>query len=173
VIEGLRDGTIDAIASDHAPWDQDSKRLPFSSAAYGIVGLETLLPLSLELYHNRHLGLLQLIQRLTWNPARILRVSVARLAPGAPADLVLFDPDVSWHISTDEFRRNSRIRPLTDACPAGATHHGRTRTNDLPSGTPECHEHREAGEGWPLRPPCSRRPRLSPRLIPLVCCRSG
>ena len=54
VVEGLRDGTIDAIASDHAPWDQDSKRLPFSSAAYGIVGLETLLPLSLELYHNRH-----------------------------------------------------------------------------------------------------------------------
>ena len=51
--QGLRDGTIDAIASDHAPWDQDLKRLPFSSAAYGIVGLETLLPLSLELYHNR------------------------------------------------------------------------------------------------------------------------
>ncbi len=56
IVDGLRDGTIDAIASDHAPWDQDLKRLPFSSAAYGIVGLETLLPLSLELYHNRHLG---------------------------------------------------------------------------------------------------------------------
>ena len=69
VVEGLRDGTIDAIASDHAPWDQDSKRLPFSSAAYGIVGLETLLPLSLELYHNGHLGLLELIRRLTANPA--------------------------------------------------------------------------------------------------------
>ncbi len=61
IVEGLCDGTIDAIASDHAPWDQDLKRLPFSSAAYGIVGLETLLPLSLELYHNRHLGLLDLI----------------------------------------------------------------------------------------------------------------
>jgi dihydroorotase len=112
VIEGLRDGTIDAIASDHAPWDQDSKRLPFSSAAYGIVGLETLLPLSLELYHNRHLGLLQLIQRLTWNPARILGLPVARLAPGAPADLVLFDPNVSWHISTDEFRSKSKNAPF-------------------------------------------------------------
>jgi dihydroorotase len=112
VIEGLRDGTIDAIASDHAPWDQDSKRLPFSSAAYGIVGLETLLPLALELYHNRHLGLLQLIQRLTWNPARILRVPVARLAPGAPADLVLFDPDVSWRISTDDFRSKSKNAPF-------------------------------------------------------------
>jgi len=112
VIEGLRDGTIDAIASDHAPWDQDSKRLPFSSAAYGIVGLETLLPLALELYHNRHLGLLQLIQRLTWNPARILRVPVARLAPGAPADLVLFDPDVSWRICTDDFRSKSKNAPF-------------------------------------------------------------
>jgi dihydroorotase len=112
VIEGLRDGTIDAIVSDHAPWDQDSKRLPFSSAAYGVVGLETLLPLSLELYHNRHLGLLQLIQRLTWNPARILGLPVGRLAPGAPADLVLFDPDVSWRISTDEFRSKSKNAPF-------------------------------------------------------------
>jgi dihydroorotase len=112
VIEGLRDGTIDAIASDHAPWDQDSKRLPFSSAAYGIVGLETLLPLALELYHNRHVGLLQLIQRLTWNPTRILGLPVGRLAPGAPADLVLFDPDVSWHISTDEFRSKSKNAPF-------------------------------------------------------------
>ena len=59
VVEGFADGTIDAIASDHAPWDQDLKRLPFSSASYGIVGLETLLPLSLELHHNRHLSLLE------------------------------------------------------------------------------------------------------------------
>jgi dihydroorotase len=112
VIEGLRDGTIDAIASDHAPWDQDSKRLPFSSAAYGIVGLETLLPLSLELYHNRHLGLLELMRRLTLNPARILRLPVGRLAPGAPADLVLFDPDLPWRISTDEFRSKSKNAPF-------------------------------------------------------------
>ena len=112
VIEGLRDGTIDAIASDHAPWDQDSKRLPFSSAAYGIVGLETLLPLSLELYHNGHLGLLELIRRLTANPARILRLPVGRLAPGAPADLVLFDPDLSWSISTDDFRSKSKNAPF-------------------------------------------------------------
>src|SRR5207237_2340777 len=61
VIAGLADGIIDAVASDHAPWDQDSKRLPFSSAAYGIVGLETLLALSLELYHNHHLDLLGVI----------------------------------------------------------------------------------------------------------------
>lgn len=112
VVEGLRDGTVDAIASDHAPWDQDSKRLPFSSAAYGIVGLETLLPLSLELYHNGHLGLVDVIRRLTWNPARLLGLPVGRLAPGAPADLLLFDPDVSWRICTDDFRSKSKNAPF-------------------------------------------------------------
>jgi dihydroorotase len=112
VVEGLRDGTIDAIASDHAPWDQDSKRLPFSSATYGIVGLETLLPLSLELYHNGHLDLLELIRRVTSNPARILRLPVGRLAPGAPADLVLFDADLPWRISTDDFCSKSKNAPF-------------------------------------------------------------
>src|SRR5689334_7019481 len=112
VVAGLADGTIDAIASDDAPWDQDSKRLPFSSAACGIVGLETFLPLSLELYHNRHLGLLELIRHLTANPARILRLPVGRLAPGAPADLVLFDPDLPWRISTDDFRSKSKNAPF-------------------------------------------------------------
>ena len=110
--EGLCDGTIDAIASDHAPWGQDSKRQPFSSAAYGIVGLETLLPLSLELYHNGHLGLLEVIRRLTANPARILGLPVGRLAPGAPADLVLFDLDLSWRISTDDLRSKSKNSPF-------------------------------------------------------------
>ena len=112
VVDGLADGTIDAIASDHAPWDQDSKRLPFSSAAYGIVGLETLLPLSLELYHNHHLSLLDVIARLTSNPAQILRLPVGRLAMGAPADLVLFDPDLAWRVCTDDFRSKSKNAPF-------------------------------------------------------------
>ena len=112
VVNGLADGTIDAIASDHAPWDQDSKRLPFSSAAYGIVGLETLLALSLELYHNRHMSLLDMVARLTSNPADILRLPVGRLAKGAPADLVLFDPDLAWRIFTDEFRSKSKNAPF-------------------------------------------------------------
>jgi dihydroorotase len=112
VVEGLRDGTVDAIASDHAPWDQDSKRLPFSSAAFGIVGLETLLPLSLELYHNGHMSLLDVIARLTCNPARVLRLPAGRLAQGAPADLVLFDPDREWRVSTEEFRSKSKNAPF-------------------------------------------------------------
>ena len=114
VIEGLRDGTIDAIASDHAPWDQDLKRLPFSSAAYGIVGLETLLALSLELYHNRHLDLLGVVRLLTLNPAQILRLPVGRLAVGAPADLVLFDPDLDWQICPDDFLSKSKNAPFDD-----------------------------------------------------------
>ena len=114
VIEGLRDGTIDAIASDHAPWDQDSKRLPFSSAAYGIVGLETLLALSLELYHARQLDLLGVIRLMTLNPAQILRLTVGRLAPGAPADLVLFDPDLGWRICPDDFRSKSKNAPFDE-----------------------------------------------------------
>ena len=114
VIEGLRDGTIDAIASDHAPWDQDSKRLPFSSAAYGIVGLETLLALSLELFHNRHLGLLDVVRLMTVNPARILRLPVGRLAVGAPADLVLFDADQPWQICPDDFLSKSKNAPFDD-----------------------------------------------------------
>src|SRR5437660_466124 len=112
VVEGLRDGTIDAIASDHAPWDQDSKRLPFSSAAYGIVGLETLLPLSLELYHNRHMSLIEVLRLLTSGPAGILGLDAGRLRVGAPADLIVFDPDAMWRIRTDEFRSKSKNAPF-------------------------------------------------------------
>jgi len=112
VVAGLADGTIDAIASDHSPWDQDSKRLPFSSASYGIVGLETLLPLSLELYHNRHLTLLDVLRRLTIGPARILRLGVGRLAAGAPADFVVFDPGATYRIQTERFRSKSKNAPF-------------------------------------------------------------
>ena len=112
VVAGLADGTIDAIASDHAPWDQDSKRLPFSSASYGIVGLETLLPLSLELHHNLHLSLIDVLRKLTIAPARILGLGVGRLAPGAPADLVIFDPAAKGRIRTDEFRSKSKNAPF-------------------------------------------------------------
>lgn len=112
VIAGLADGTIDAIASDHAPWDQDSKRLPFSSASCGIVGLETLLPLSLELYHNRHLSLLDVLRRVTVAPARILGLGVGRLAPGAPADFVVFDPEAKLRLQTERFRSKSKNAPF-------------------------------------------------------------
>jgi dihydroorotase len=112
VIDGLRDGTIDAIASDHAPWDQDSKRLPFSSASCGIVGLETLLPLSLELVHGEQFGLLDVLRLLTAGPARLLGLEAGRLTAGAAADLVVFDPDAAWSVRTDEFRSKSKNAPF-------------------------------------------------------------
>jgi dihydroorotase len=112
VVAGLRDGTIDAIASDHSPHDQDSKRLPFASAASGIIGLETLLPLSLELYHNGHLSLLACLNAVTRAPAEILRLPAGRLAIGAPADLVVFDLDRPWRISEKAFRSKSKNSPF-------------------------------------------------------------
>jgi dihydroorotase len=112
VVAGLADGTIDAISSDHAPHDQDAKRLPFGQAAFGIIGLETLLPLSLELHHNRHLKLLDLIARLTLGPAKILRQKTGRLAVGAPADLLLFDLARPGRVEIARFRSKSKNSPF-------------------------------------------------------------
>jgi dihydroorotase len=111
VVAGLKDGTIDAIASDHAPHDQESKRLPFASAASGIIGLETLLPLTLELYHNGHLSLLEALGAVTQRPADILGLPAGRMAVGAAADLVLFDLERPWRIDVDAFRSKSKNAP--------------------------------------------------------------
>jgi dihydroorotase len=111
IVAGLADGTIDAIASDHAPQDQESKRLPFAQAAPGIVGLETLLALALELYHDGHLPLLGVLHALTRGPAEILRLSVGRLAVGAAADLVLFDLHRPRRIKVDHFRSKCKNAP--------------------------------------------------------------
>jgi len=112
IADGLKDGIIDAIASDHAPHDQDSKRLPFAQAADGIVGLETLLALSLELYHNGHLPLLEVLRALTFGPAEILALPAGRFKKGAAADLVLFDLDQPWQIEIDNFRSKSKNSPF-------------------------------------------------------------
>jgi dihydroorotase len=112
VVEGLRDGTIDAIASDHAPQDQESKRLPFSSAASGIVGLETLLPLALELHHNGSVPLLRVLGALSQRPAEILRLPAGKLEPGLQADFVIFDLDKPWRIAVDAFRSKCRNSPF-------------------------------------------------------------
>jgi dihydroorotase len=112
VVEGLKDGTIDAIASDHSPHDQDSKRLPFAQAAFGIIGLETLLPLTLELYHNKHVTLPQALALLTCGPAARLGLAAGRLAKGAPADLVLIDTDKPWKIDETQFRSKSKNSPF-------------------------------------------------------------
>jgi dihydroorotase len=112
VVEGLRDGTIDVIASGHDPQDPDAKRLPFEQAASGVIGLETLLPLALELVHNKHLTLIEALRKMTSAPARLLRLSTGRLAKGAPADLLIFDLDLPWRIDDEAFRSKSKNSPF-------------------------------------------------------------
>lgn len=112
VVEGLADGTIDAIASDHTPQDQDSKRVPFASAAFGIIGIETLLPLTLGLVHMGKLRLLDALAAVTCRPADILRLPFGRLMAGRPADLVVFDPDRPWRIDESAFRSKSKNSPF-------------------------------------------------------------
>jgi dihydroorotase len=112
VERALADGTIDCIASDHAPHDQDSKRVPFAQAAPGVIGLETLLPVSLELVHKRVLSMIELFRRLALAPADLLGLPQGRLAPGAPADLVLFDPTRAWVVDEDRFLSKSKNSPF-------------------------------------------------------------
>ncbi|MEX2649310.1 MAG: dihydroorotase [Alphaproteobacteria bacterium] len=113
VIEGLADGTIEAIATDHAPHDQDSKRLPFAHAANGVVGLETMVPLALELHHAKRVGLGTLIAAMTCNPARLLGLDCGRLAKGAPADLTVIDLERPWRIDASAFKSKSKNTPFS------------------------------------------------------------
>ena len=99
VVEGLVDGTIDVIASDHSPQDQDSKRLPMAQAEFGVIGVETMLPVSLRLVHEGQMSLLDLLRKLTVAPADLLGLEAGRLAQGAAADLTLFDAERPWKIT--------------------------------------------------------------------------
>jgi dihydroorotase len=119
IVAGLADGTIDAIASDHNPQDQDSKRLPFAQAEFGAVGLETLLPVALELVHGEHLDLRTLIRRLSTTPAELLGIPGGKLKPGAPADLLVFDPFGPWRVDAATFRSKSKNSPFDGRPVAG------------------------------------------------------
>ena len=93
MVEGVASGAIDVIVSGHEPQGADTKRQTFASAAFGAVGLESLLPASLSLYHDGHASLSHMLKALTIAPARLLGLNGGTLAKGAPADLVLLDPD--------------------------------------------------------------------------------
>jgi dihydroorotase len=112
VVAAIKAGVIDVIASDHAPQDQDSKRLPFAQAETGGVGLETLLAVTLELHHNRHLTLLKVIELLSWAPARLLGLPAGQLKIGAAADLMIFDPDSPWRVDPEKFHSKSKNSPF-------------------------------------------------------------
>ena len=112
VIAALIDGTIDVVASDHAPQDQDSKRLPFAQAEAGGVGLETLLAVTLELFHNGHLSLLDALALVTHKPADLLGLNAGRLKAGNAADLIVFDPTRGWKVEQNKLHSKSKNSPF-------------------------------------------------------------
>jgi dihydroorotase len=108
----LADGTIDAIATDHAPHHRDEKEVEFENAAFGIVGLETALPLALRLVDEGILSAADLIRRLSVAPATILGVPGGDLRTGAPADVVVIDPSVEWRVEAAALRSKSKNSPF-------------------------------------------------------------
>lgn len=112
LIAALQDGTIDAIATDHAPHELAAKETTMQQAAFGIVGLETMLPVSLELYHNGKLELIDLLKKMTCNPAKILNIPRGTIAKDAIADLTIIDLEHEWQINKEEFSSKSKNTPF-------------------------------------------------------------
>jgi dihydroorotase len=109
---GLADGTIDCAVSDHTPVDEDQKLLPFAEAEPGATGLELLLPLTLKWGMERKLTLAQTLARITSEPARVLGVASGRIEPGAPGDLVLFDPNAAWRVTSAALKSQGKNSPF-------------------------------------------------------------
>ena len=111
VLEGLADGTIDVIATDHAPHSSIEKEVEFDQAANGIIGLETSVSLSLKLVQNSVIPLTALVEKMSTNPARILGLNIG-IIPGRPADITIIDPDLSYKIDSGSFKSLSRNTPF-------------------------------------------------------------
>ncbi len=112
VVDAVSSGLIDVISSMHTPQDEESKRLPFEEAASGAVALETLLPAAMRLYHAGHLDLPTLFRAMALNPAKRLGLPAGRLSVGAPADLVLFDPDVPFVLDRQTLHSKTKNTPF-------------------------------------------------------------
>jgi len=108
MVEAVKDGTIDVIHSAHDPQDVDTKRLPFSDAAVGAIGLETFLSAALRLYHSGDVPLLRVVEALSTAPARLFGLPGGSLKPGAPADLILVDLDAPWIVREENIRSLSK-----------------------------------------------------------------
>jgi dihydroorotase len=115
MIEALNDGTLDVIVSDHNPQDVETKRLPFAEAENGAVGLETLLSAALRLVHSGQITLPRLLRALSLRPAEILGLAGGRLHRGAPADLIVFDPDAPYVLDKRQLRSLSKNTPFDEA----------------------------------------------------------
>ena len=114
LISGIKNGLIDVIVSDHKPEDEESKRLPFAQAAIGAIGVETLLPLSLELYHNESLSLKKIIETLTINPSKILNIKKGSLKKGSDADICVFDLNKPWMVKAEKLKSKSKNTAIED-----------------------------------------------------------
>jgi len=115
LVAGVADGTIDVIVSSHDPQGTDGKRRPFAEAAYGAIGLETLLPAALRLHLNGEIGLMPLLAAMTINPARILGLPSGRLGKGAPADIVVLDLEAPFMVDKAKMHSLSRNTPFDEA----------------------------------------------------------
>ena len=114
LVEGIKNGLIDVIVSDHTPEDEESKRLPFAQAATGAIGVETLLPLALELYHNESLPLNKIIECLTINPSNILKINKGTLKKGSDADICVIDLNKPWVVKAGNLKSKSKNTAIED-----------------------------------------------------------
>jgi dihydroorotase len=112
LLAGVKDGTIDVIVSSHDPQSDDTKRLPFGEAAFGAIGLETMLSAALGLHHGEGLSIPRIAEAMSAAPARILGLESGRLAPGAPADLIIVDPQMSWLVEDKSLTSRSKNSPF-------------------------------------------------------------
>jgi dihydroorotase len=110
--EGLKDGTIDIIATDHAPHDITDKQVEYQNACFGIVGLETALPLSLKLVDEKILSMSDAIRKLTATPAQIFNLDAGNLSIGKEADVLIFNPDIKYSIDVSKFHSKSKNSPF-------------------------------------------------------------
>ena len=112
LVAGVADGTIDVIVSSHDPQSDDTKRLPFAEAAFGAIGLETMLSAALSLYHNDNMPLDRLVAAMSQVPAQLLGLGAGRLEAGAPADLTLVDLNLSWKVDAARLCSRSKNSPF-------------------------------------------------------------
>ena len=114
LLEGIADGTLSILCSDHAPHADFEKEVEFDAAPFGIVGLETELGLFLDLLVHKHrkIDIVRLIEMYTDEPARLLKIDVGGLSPGATADVTVIDPDLEWTVRVDKFESASRNSPF-------------------------------------------------------------
>jgi dihydroorotase len=123
MIDGLKSGTIDVIHSAHDPQDTEVKRQPFAEASEGAIGLETLLAAALRLVHSGDVPLSTVLRAMTQRPAEILGINAGRLSVGAPADLVVFDPDFPWVVAEKDIVSRSRNTAFEGARMQGVVMH--------------------------------------------------